>query len=65
MNSVILVLSMYFTPYQMQHDTPFVTIMEFDTYAECEFYIEQHTPEINLALSDDLLGYSTLCKFGE
>lgn len=58
----VLTLMMYFTPVQIANGTPEVTIMEFDTYAECEFYIEKNKPAIEKQLQDDLLGYSTNCS---
>lgn len=58
----VLTLMMYFTPAQIANGTPEVTIMEFDTYAECEFYIEKNKPAIEKQLQDDLLGYSTNCS---
>jgi hypothetical protein len=64
MEAVFLTLAMYFTPAQIAHDEPQVTIMAFDTYAECEFYIEKHKPEIEKALTEDLLGYSAKCEVG-
>jgi hypothetical protein len=36
--------------------------MEFDTYAECEFYIEKNKPVIERELQDGLLGYSAKCS---
>jgi hypothetical protein len=39
--------------------------MAFDTYQECEFYIEKHKPEIEQALTEDLLGYSAKCEVGD
>jgi hypothetical protein len=65
MEAVFLTLAMYFTPAQIQHDSPEVTIMAFDTYQECEFYIEKHKPEIEQALTEDLLGYSAKCEVGD
>lgn len=58
----VLTLMMYFTPSQIANGTPEVTIMEFDTYAECEFYIEKNKPAIEKQLQDDLLGYSANCS---
>jgi hypothetical protein len=62
MTGAILTMLMYFTADQISHGTPEVTVMTFDTYAECEFYIEQHTPEIQKELEDGLLGYSMKCE---
>lgn len=62
MTGAILTMMMYFTANQISHSTPEVTTMTFDTYAECEFYIEQHTPEIQKAFTDGLLGYSMQCE---
>ena len=61
MDAVVLTLAMYFTPTQIALDTPTVTIMTFDTFAECEYYIEAHTPAIQKELADSLLGYSATC----
>jgi len=61
MDAVVLTLAMYFTPAQIAWDTPEVTIMTFDTYAECEYYIEANTPAIQKELEDSLLGYSAKC----
>ena len=58
----VLTLMMYFTTVQIANGTPEVTIMEFDTYAECEFYIEKNKPAIEKQLQDDLLGYSAKCS---
>jgi hypothetical protein len=58
----VLTLMMYFTSAQIANGTPEVTIMEFDTYAECEFYIEKHKPVIERELQDGLLGYSAKCE---
>ena len=58
----VLTLMMYFTTVQIANGTPEVTIMEFDTYAECEFYIEKNKPAIEKQLQDDLLGYSANCS---
>jgi predicted nucleotidyltransferase len=57
-----LTLMMYFTSAQIANGTPEVTIMEFDTYAECEFYIEKNKPVIERELQDGLLGYSAKCE---
>lgn len=62
MEGVILTLMMYFTPHQVAFGEPQVSTIHFDTYAECEFYIEQHTPEIQKELEDGLLGYSAKCE---
>ncbi len=62
MTGAILTMMMYFTADQISHGTPEVTKMTFDTYAECEFYIEQHTHEIQKELEDGLLGYSMKCE---
>lgn len=61
MEGVILTLMMYFSPEQIAFGKPEVTILKFDTYAECEYYIEQHTPEIQKELETNLLGYSAKC----
>ena len=58
----VLTLMMYFTTAQIANETPEVTIMEFDTYAECEFYIEKNKPAIERELQDGLLGYSAKCE---
>ena len=62
MEAVVLTLMMYFTHAQVEHGTPEVTIFEFDTYAECEYYIEKHTPEIEKEMENGLLGYSAKCE---
>jgi len=62
MTGAILTMLMYFNVDQISHGTPEVTKMTFETYAECEFYIEQHTPEIQKELEDGLLGYSMKCE---
>jgi hypothetical protein len=53
---------MYFTPAQIANGTPEVTTYQFDTYAECEFYVEKYTPAIQKELENDLLGYSAKCS---
>jgi predicted nucleotidyltransferase len=58
----VLTLMMYFTSAQIANGTPEVTIMQFDTYAECEFYIEKNKPAIERELQDGLLGYSAKCE---
>ena len=58
----VLTLMMYFTPAQIANGAPEVTIMQFDTYAECEFYIEKNKPAIERELQDGLLGYSAKCE---
>ncbi len=58
----VLTLMMYFTPAQIANGAPEVTIMQFDTYAECEFYIEKHKPEIEQEFVNGLLGYSAKCE---
>lgn len=64
MEAVFLTLAMYFTPEQISHGTPDVTVLTFQSYAECEFYIEKHKPEIEKELANDLLGYSARCEVG-
>ena len=58
----VLTLMMYFTPLQIANGTPEVTTYQFDTYAECEFYVEKYTPEIQKELENGLLGYSANCS---
>jgi hypothetical protein len=57
-----LTLMMYFTSAQIANGTPEVTTYQFDTYAECEFYIEKNKPAIERELQDGLLGYSAKCS---
>jgi hypothetical protein len=64
MEAVFLTLAMYFTPEQLSHDAPQVTVLTFQTYAECETYIEIHKPEIEKELTNGLLGYSARCEVG-
>jgi hypothetical protein len=65
MEAIVLTFLMYFTPSQVDHGTPEKITMGFQSYAECEFYLEQHKPEIEQALVDGLLGYSAKCEMGE
>jgi len=65
MEAIVLTFLLYFTPSQVDHGTPEKITMEFQSYAECEFYLEQHKPEIEQALVDGLLGYSAKCETGE
>lgn len=62
MDPIILTLLLYFTPYQIAHGTPEKVTMKFDTYAECEYYVEKYTPEIQKEMDNSgLLGYSIRC----
>lgn len=58
----VLTLAMYFTVNQIANGTPDVTTYQFDTYAECEFYVEKYTPAIEKELENELLGYSARCS---
>lgn len=58
----LLTFLFYFTPAQVENGTPEMTTMKFDSYAECETYLEIHKPEIEAELANGLLGYSAKCS---
>lgn len=58
----VLTFLFYFTPDQVSHGTPDKATMKFDSFAECETYVEIHKPEMDKELIDGLLGYSARCS---
>ena len=59
---IILLVSLYFTPVDMNNDTPTNVARNFTTTAECEHYKANLTPELNKALENGLIAYSLTCQ---
>jgi hypothetical protein len=59
---IILLVSLYFTPVDMNNDTPTKVARNFTTTAECESYKAQITPALNHALEEGLIGYAATCQ---
>ena len=59
---IILLLSLYFTPVDMENDTPTKVTRNFNTTAECEQYKAEITPALNHALEEGLIGYAATCQ---
>lgn len=59
---IILLVSLYFTPVDMNNDTPTNVARNFTTTAECEEFKAGLTPELNKALENGLIAYSVSCK---
>ena len=59
---IILLLSLYFTPVDMENDTPTKVARDFNSTAECEQYKAEITPALNKALENGLIAYSLTCQ---
>ena len=59
---IILLVSLYFTPVDMDNGTPTNVARNFNTIAECEQYKKQITPSLNHALEEGLIGYAATCQ---
>lgn len=58
----LLTVSFYFTPADIDRDTPSLAARYFNTMEECVEYKSEIEPQLNVSLEQGLLAYSANCE---